>query len=87
MAQQYHQNTQQIKTRKAILIFLKHVGPPVVLYVDNTEETYEELKQLMEKSSPASPKLIEKQGKGPVKSLSLLDTQIAGIAIQEENFV
>lgn len=81
------QYPQQVKTRKAVLIFLKVVGPPLVLYVDEPDSLYEEVRQIMASASTASPKLIEKLGKGPLKKLSILDAQIAGVAIQEETFV
>ena len=74
----------QVQIRKPILIFLKHVGPPVLLYVEDIEATYQELKGIITSASDRAPKLIEKIGKGPLKRLAVLDTQIAGIAIQEE---
>ena len=80
---QPYQN-QPVKTRKPVLIFLKVVGPPLVLYVDDAEGVYSEIKQIIAQASEQSPKLIEKVGKGPLKKLAMLDTQIAGVAIQEE---
>ena len=32
-------------------------------------------------------KLIEKTAKGPVKNFSVLDTQLAGVALQDENYL
>lgn len=78
---------QQIKTRKAVLIFLKIVGPPLVLYVDDPDALYAEIRQIIANASPTAPKLIEKLGKGPLKKISIIDNQIAGIAIQEENIM
>ena len=75
----------QIKTRKPVLIFLKIVGPPLVLYVDNSEVLYQEIKQIISSANEQAPKIIEKVGKGPLKKLAVLDTQIAGVALQEEN--
>jgi len=75
----------QVKTRKPVLIFLKIVGPPLVLYVENSEAVYQEIKQIIAGANEQSPKLIEKTGKGPLKKLTVLDTQIAGVALQEEN--
>ena len=72
----------QISTRKAVLIFLKTVAPPLVLYVDNPEELYEEIKTLI--SKPLSAKLMEKAGKGPLKKFCVPENMIAGVAIQEE---
>lgn len=78
-------NMSNIKTRKPVLIFLKIVGPPLVLYVENSEAVYQELKQIIAGANEQAPKLIEKTGKGPLKKLAVLDTQIAGVALQEEN--
>lgn len=75
---------QQIKTRKALLIFLKVVAPPLVLYVDNPEEIYSEIRKIIANANPQAPKMIEKIGKGPLKKVAVLDTQLAGVAIQEE---
>jgi len=75
---------QQIQTRKALLVFLKVVAPPMVLYVDNPEETYAEIRKIIAGAHQQAPKLVEKFGKGPLKKISVLDTQIAGVAIQEE---
>ena len=84
---QHFQNSTQVKTRKAVLILMKHSAPPLVLYVDNPEELYDELKQAIKSANNAMPKLLEKQAKGPVKNLSILDTQLAGVAIQEEQYL
>jgi len=84
---QHYQQGKQIQTRKAVLIFLKHVAPPIILYVDEPDELYQEVRQIISKASPATPKLIENIGKGPLKKVSALDIQIAGVAIQEEPFM
>jgi len=84
---QPYQTTPGIQTRKAVLIFLKHVGPPLVLYVDDPDSLYNEIKTAITKASSAAPKLIEKTGKGPLKTLAVLDTQIAGVSIQEEQHI
>ncbi|MGD9581925.1 MAG: hypothetical protein AB7V50_11175 [Vampirovibrionia bacterium] len=83
--QQFPQAQTQIKT--ALLVFLKIVGPPLVLYVDNPEELYKELKDIIKTANNVSPKLIEKKGNGPLKTICVLDTQIAGVALQEETIV
>lgn len=75
---------QQIKIRKAVLVFLKVVAPPLVLYVDNPEEAYMEIKRIIETANLRAPRMIDREGKGPLKKLAVLDTQIAGVAIQEE---
>lgn len=75
----------QVKIKKPVLIFLKIVGPPLVLYVENSEAVYMEIKTIIANANEKSPKLIEKTGNGPLKKLAVLDTQIAGVALQEEN--
>ena len=84
---QHFQNSQQLKTRKSVLILMKHSAPPLVLYVDNPDELYEDLKQVIKTANTAMPKLIERQAKGPVKNFVILDTQLAGVAIQEETYM
>ncbi len=84
---QHFQNQQQIKTRKAVLVLMKHSAPPLVLYVDEPEELYEDLKTAIKSANQSMPKLIEKQAKGPVKNFVVLDTQLAGVALQEENYL
>ena len=84
---QHFQNTPQVKTRKAVLILMKHSAPPLVLYVDNPDELYNELQLAIQCANNTRPKLIEKQANGPVKTLAVLDTQLAGVAIQEETYL
>ena len=84
---QHFQNSPQLKTRKAVLVLMKHSAPPLVLYVDEPDALYEELKQAIKTANNSMPKLIEKHAKGPVKNLSILDTQLAGVAIQEETYM
>jgi len=71
----------QQKTRTALVLFLKGAATPVVLYFDNPQAVYLEIKQLMKNPSPV---LVEKEANGPVKKLSFVSTQIAGVALQEE---
>ena len=84
---QHFQNQPQVKTRKAVLVLMKHSAPPLVLYVDEPEALYEDLKAAIKTANNSMPKLIERQAKGPVKNLSVLDTQLAGVAIQEETYL
>ena len=75
---------QQIQTRKALLIFVQSMNAPVVLFLDDVETEYKAFQQIILNSSHSNPKLIERTTNGPIKKFSILDTQIAGIAIQEE---
>jgi len=84
---QHFQSTPQVKVRKSVLVIMKHSAPPLVLYVDNPEELYEDLKSAIRAANPTMPKLIEKTAKGPVKNFSVLDTQLAGVALQDENYL
>ncbi len=86
MQQPFHQG-QQLKTRTAIMIFLKQAGPPMIFYTDNPKEDYEDIKNIIANASNSSPKIVERFGKGPIKQLAVLDTQLAGIALQEEQFM
>ncbi len=66
----------------AVLVFMKSLSTPVVLYADNATQLYDEIKRLIQTANPQSPKLIEKQGVGPLKKVAFLDTEISGVAIQ-----
>jgi len=81
MAQQF--NPQNIKKRTSILVFIKGSTAPLVLYVDNAQELYEELQQAMKS---ATAKFIEKETQGPLKKVSFLSNQIAALALQEEQY-
>lgn len=83
MASQFA-GTPQVKTRTALLIFIKGSSAPVVLYVENPQVTYEELQQLIKGQSPT---LIEKEGTGPIKKVSIIANQISAVALQDEQYV
>lgn len=83
MAQQFG-GTPQIKTRTAVLIFIKGSSAPVVLYVENPQAMYEEIQQLIKGQSPI---LIEKEGTGPIKKVSVFANQISAVALQDEQYV
>ena len=73
-----------LKTRKALLIFLKSSAAPIVIYPKNIDANYEELKKKMELANDNNPKIIEMEASGPLKKFSIMDNHIAGLAIQEE---
>lgn len=83
MSQQFS-GTPQVKTRTALLIFIKGSSAPVVLYVENPQTAYEELQQLLK--SPAST-LVEKEANGPIKKFSFQSNQISAVALQDEQYV
>lgn len=82
MATQF--NTPKIKTRTALLIFVKGSSAPVVLYLENPQVVYEEIQQLIKVQSPT---LIEKEGSGPIKKVSVMANQISAVALQDEQYV
>jgi hypothetical protein len=66
----------------SVLVFVRALAAPVVLYSDNPVSLYEELKRTMQQANPATPKLLEKPGTGPLKKVALWDTEITGVALQ-----
>ena len=74
----------QQKTRTALVLFLKGAATPVLLYFDNPQAVYMEMKQLMKSPSPV---LVEKEANGPVKRIAFVSTQLAGVVLQEETYV
>ena len=82
MAQQF--NPQNIKKRTSVLIFLKGSTAPLVLYVENPQDLYNELTQLLKTASNA---IVEKETQGPIKKVSFAASQIAAVAMQEEQYV
>ncbi len=82
MAQQF--NPQNVKTRTAVLVFIKGSTAPLVLYVENPQELYNELTQAMKSSTTT---FIEKETSGPLKKICVISNQIAALAMQEEQYV
>lgn len=76
--------TPQIKTRTALLIFVKGSSAPIVLYVENPQATYDELQNLIKTQGSG---LVEKEGNGPIKKLTVHASQISAVALQEEQYV
>ena len=82
MAQQF--NAQNIKKRTSVLVFLKGSTAPLILYVENPEVLYDELKQAIK--SPQAM-LIERETIGPLKKVCFISNQIASLALQEEQYM
>lgn len=80
MAQQF---SQQVKIRTGLYVFVKETVNPVVLYFDNPQAVFEELKQAMKSATPV---LIDKQANGPIKRLCVVSNQIRGLALQDEQY-
>ena len=66
----------------SVLVFMRSLATPLVLYADNAVQLYDEIRAIIRAANPQSPKLIEKQGVGPLKKVAFLDTEVSGVAIQ-----
>ena len=78
------QQYQQQGPPPAVLVFLKSLATPLVLYTPNVQETFADIKDAMKNAKVATPKLIEKETLGPLKFVFFWDTEIAGAALQME---
>lgn len=67
---------------KTALILMMRAAAPLVLYLDNPEALYEELKAVMRNAKPSAPKLIEKSANGPIRRVAFLDTELTGVSLQ-----
>jgi len=67
-----------------VLIFLRGLATPVVLYTETPPLLYDEIKRIIQTADARAPKLIEKPGLGPLKKVSFLDTELTGVALQGE---
>ena len=69
--------------RYAVLVFCKEMTSPLVLYFDNAQKIYEDLKGLINSSEV---KLLEFEPTGPIKKATILSNRIVGVALQEERY-
>ena len=81
MAQQFS-NT-EFKTRTSVVLFGKNWATPLVLYSEDSQKMYQELKELLNSPS-AVPRMYEYDTTGPIKKVSFMSNQIAAVALQEE---
>ena len=82
MSQQQMQG--KIATRTAVLVFCKDMASPMVLYFDNAQKIYEDLRALI---NSTEVKLVEFEPLGPIKKATILSDRIVGVALQEENYI
>lgn len=80
------QSFSNMKKRNSVLVFLKGTTAPLVLYVDNPIGVYEELSGILKKNSQ-NPMIIEKSTMGPIKKVCIISTEMAAIALQEEQYM
>jgi hypothetical protein len=86
MSQQVSQQQVQgkIATRTAVLVFCKDMASPMVLYFDNAQKIYEDLRMLI---NSTEVKLVEFEPVGPIKKATILSDRIVGVALQEEKYI
>lgn len=82
MAQQQIQGKLQIRT--ALLVFCKDMASPLVLYFDNAQKVYDELKVLI---NSTDVKMVEFEPLGPIKKAAILSDRIISVALQEEKYI
>jgi len=82
MSQQQVQG--KIQTRTAVLIFCRDVASPMVLYFDNAQKVYEDLKALI---NSTEVKMVEFEPIGPIKKAAILSDRIVSVALQEERYL
>lgn len=85
MAQQYNNpNAQNIKKRYSVLAFIKGSTAPLVLYVKEPQQLYDQLADLMQSQKAV---LFEQDTEGPIKKVCFMSNQLSAIAIQEEQYM
>ena len=85
MAQQYNNpNAQNIKKRYSVLAFIKGSTAPLVLYVKEPQQLYDQLADLMQSQKTV---LFEQDTEGPIKKVCFMSNQLSAIAIQEEHYM
>ena len=57
---------------------------PLVLYFDNAQKVYDELKLLINSNEV---KMVEFEPTGPIKRAAILSDRIISVALQEEKYV
>lgn len=82
MSQQQIQG--KITTRNALLVFCKDMASPMVLYFDNAQKIYDDLRTLI---NSTEVKLVEFEPLGPIKKATILSDRIVGVALQEEKYI
>ena len=82
MSQQQIQGT--IKVRTALLVFCKDMASPMVLYFDNAQKVYDDLKALI---NSTEVKMVEFEPFGPITKASILSDRIVGVALQDERYL
>ena len=74
-----------LKKRTSVLVFLKGTTAPLVLYVENPIGVYEELAGILKKNQQNI--LVEKSTLGPIKKVCVNSSELAAVALQEEQYM
>ena len=74
----------KLATRTAVLVFFKDMASPMVLYFDNSQKIYYDLRALV---NSTEVKLVEFEPIGPIKKATILSDRIVGVALQEERYI
>jgi hypothetical protein len=67
-----------------VLVFLKDLAAPLVLYMPNPTQLYEQLKGRLKQASAIAPQWVELETVGPLKHVCFWDTALIGVALQAE---
>ena len=74
----------KVETRYAVLVFCKDMATPLVLYFDNAQKIYEDLRALI---NSTEVKMLEFEPVGPITKATILSDRIVGVALQEEKYL
>lgn len=74
----------KIQTRTAVLVFVRDVSTPMVLYFDNAQKVYDDLKALI---NSTEIRMVEFEPIGPIKKAAILSDRIVSVALQEEQYL
>ena len=74
----------KITTRTAVLVFCKDMASPMVLYFDNAQKVYEDLKAII---NSTEVRMLEFEPIGPIKKATIISDRVVGVALQEEKYI
>lgn len=84
MSKQYT-NSQPVNKKVAFIVFIKGSIAPVVLYLDNPAQVYENVQEIIR--NPQAPRVFEIEANGPIKKVTLVTSEVTGCALQEEVYI
>lgn len=84
MSQQYTKS-QPVNKKIAFIVFVKGSIAPVVLYLDDPKQVYENVQNIIR--NPQAPRVFEIEANGPIKKVTLVTSEVTGCALQEEVYI